>query len=345
MQKQKLFQAILIIILIILLYLSFLIIKPFLTPILLSFVIAYLFYPVYSWLKSRLSKHFKGLHAKTRERLASVIMVTLIFLIIVVPSAFLITTLIQQTTSTYQLLQGMKIGNGLNSILSHWGLTFSGVLEALGKNLQQYIVTSASNIISGVTSLFIDLSIFFFLLFFVFIEGKVWVTASLKSIPLKKEHKEGLFDQVQNVTHAILYGYFLTAVIQGLLGAVMLLIFRVPNALFWGVVMMILSFLPIVGTPIVWIPIALVELIKSNYIAGVGILVIGFLILINVDNFIRPKLIGKKAKLSTPLVFLGVLGGLALFGFIGIILGPLVLALLITTIDFFSPRSQALSRK
>ena len=325
MEHARIFQYAALGLFFLLLYLSFLIVQPFLTAIIVGLVLAYLFYPVY-----------KGLKFVFRSKaLTSFLMIVLILALIIIPTAFITASLVQQSIDQYQLLATMNLPGVFNGFLSQFGLTFDGVVGTVSFNVRNYFLSSVPDILNGFAKMVLGLFIMFFILFFAFMNGEEWVAAVKSAVPLEPEHKERLFEQVKNVTRGVLYGQFLTAVIQGALGGLMFYIFGIPNAVFWGVIMIILSFIPFLGTPIVWVPAGIIALAKGDYVAGIGVIAAGFLIVMNIDNVLKPRLIGGRARLSTPVVLLGVFGGLALFGFIGLVLGPLILALFQTTLTFF----------
>jgi predicted PurR-regulated permease PerM len=109
----------------------------------------------------------------------------------------------------------------------------------------------------------------------------------------------------------------------------------VPNALFWGSIMIITAFLPVLGTPIIWVPAAVGLLLDGQMARGVGLMAVGATIVMNIDNFIRPRLVSGRTSIHPVLILVGVLGGLRLFGFVGMLVGPLVLALLIAFVKFY----------
>ena len=137
------------------------------------------------------------------------------------------------------------------------------------------------------------------------------------------------------LTQAVLYGQVMTAVIQGALGGIALFIFGVPNWIFWGAIMIIMAFLPVLGTPLIWVPAAVGLILDGEMARGVGLLIFGATIVMNIDNFIRPRLVSGRTKVHPVLILIGVLGGLKIFGFIGMLIGPLVLALLMALIKFY----------
>jgi predicted PurR-regulated permease PerM len=147
--------------------------------------------------------------------------------------------------------------------------------------------------------------------------------------------KESLFYELRTITQAVLYGQVMTALIQGGLGALGLLIFGVPNWLFWGAIMMLTAFIPLLGTPIVWGPAALSLILGGATARGIGLLIYSGALVMNIDNFLRPRLMSGRTKVHPVLILIGVLGGLQVFGFVGLLVGPLVLALLVAFVRFY----------
>ena len=336
MDRERVFTWVLIVLLLLLLYLSFLILQPFLTYVVLALVLAYLFHPLYRVFAKRMP------HA-----IAATLMIILVLVLIFVPATYIVAKLVGESIAAYNSLSGAALGQAttlFNDLLGMAGLSSEQALQAIGGAVRDYFVGAAPSLLSSVAATLLGLFVMFFLMFFAFLDGETWVVAAKEAVPMTRSHKERLFARIGSVTHGVVYGQFLTAVIQGAAGGLLFFVFGVPNPVFWGFIMIILSFIPVLGTPLVWVPAAVIELLRHDYVVGFGILLIGTVIMLVVDNVLRPRLIGGRARLSTPLVLLGVLGGLQLFGFIGLILGPLVLALLQTTLAFFhetAPRKRA----
>ena len=138
-----------------------------------------------------------------------------------------------------------------------------------------------------------------------------------------------------DVIYATIYGVIITAIIQGIIGTIGLLIFGVQNPILWGMVMIILAMLPFVGAGLVWFPAAIIKIAGGDLFNGFGLLFYGLFIVSTIDNMIRPKLIGARANIHPVVILLGVLGGLAVFGLMGLIIGPLCLSILMVFIDFY----------
>jgi predicted PurR-regulated permease PerM len=175
----------------------------------------------------------------------------------------------------------------------------------------------------------------FFVMFYGFREGQSFITYLKNLLPLEAGLKDSLFHQMRTVTQAVLYGQVLTAVIQGALGGLGLLVCGVPNALFWGAIMMITAFLPLLGTPLIWVPAGVGLIMDGSMTRGILLLIYGATIVMNIDNFLRPRLVSGRSNVHPVLILIGVLGGLRVFGFIGMLVGPLVLAILVALIKFY----------
>jgi predicted PurR-regulated permease PerM len=171
---------------------------------------------------------------------------------------------------------------------------------------------------------------FFFmvaLLFFLFRDGESMVTRFWEMVPLKQEDKTILASTVDRVVSAVLYGIVLTCVVQGTLGGIGFALAGLPSSVFFGAVMIVCSFIPIIGAALIWIPAALYLLFTGEVGSGLFLVIWCTVMVSSIDNVIRPFFISGKAKIPLLVILLGVLGGLATMGFLGVIVGPLVLAI------------------
>jgi predicted PurR-regulated permease PerM len=153
------------------------------------------------------------------------------------------------------------------------------------------------------------------------------------------------------ITSATIYGQIMLSLVQGALGGLGFLIFGVSSPILWGLVMAIFAFLPVIGTAFIWVPAGLILLVNgllshSNSLLwrGIGLLLYGALIVSTVDNLLRPRIVGRKAHMHPVLVLLGVLGGLQAFGFLGFVIGPLILALLMTFVRIYEREKHEITR-
>ena len=325
--KKKIFTTFFILILLITIILSFMIIWPYLSYILLAIIIAYSLKPLYHVTLRKVKK----------EWLASTIMLIIVFLIIIIPSALLMTKLISQSYNALSNINNEaieKVSTRLSEMIGTQLDLTTSFLEATTK-LKDYVINQGLNIITSTIDIFIGIAIMFFVMYYLFKDGHE-ITENIKSvIPLKEKYREVLMGEIGIVTNAVIYGQLITGIIQGTLAGIGFFIFGIPNAVFWGFIMIILSFLPVIGAYLIYIPAGIIELINQHYVSGLGIIIYGSIIVSQIDNVIKPLIISKRAKLNPALVFIGVLGGLKVFGFIGFLLGPLILALLLVMLKTF----------
>jgi predicted PurR-regulated permease PerM len=300
---------------------------PFIRYIVLAGILTYALFPIYRFILQR----------TRRPGLSAGLTVVLALLLMILPTAYLVSELVDQVSGAYNTFQAnslRQVGDYLNG-LTNGRLDFQEVLNSMLDQVRQSIVTMAPNVLGSISELLLGLFIMFFVMFYGFREGHGFIRYIKSLLPLETELKDSLFDEMRTVTQAVLYGQVFTAVIQGGLGGVLLLIFGVPNALFWGAIMMITAFVPVLGTPIIWVPAGVGLILDGDTTRGVLLLIFGATIVMNIDNFLRPKLVSGRSHVHPVLILIGVLGGLKVFGFIGLLVGPLILAILVALVKFY----------
>jgi predicted PurR-regulated permease PerM len=205
----------------------------------------------------------------------------------------------------------------------------------LTEALKNFLVRAAPNVLGSLSEATLGMFIMFFVLFYLFRESQESYERLRALIPLAPTLKDKLIEEVTSVTWAVVYGQVMTGLIQGTLGGIGLLIFGAPNPILWGFMMIIFSFLPVVGTALIWVPAGIFLILSGATFRGIGLLIWGGVLVTNVDNFVKPRLISGRSNIHPVTVLLGVLGGLKLFGFIGLVVGPLILALFIALVHFY----------
>ena len=331
-----------------LIFISFLIIKPFLTPVLAGLILSYIFYPIYRRINSKLNK----------KNLSSLITCVLVVLVITLPIAFALNTISKEAYTVY-LLSRQKLASG--NMLPECKPPEKAICGAVNyvaakandpktryhfettiKQFTSRITSSISNIFFTIPSLMVDLFIMFFAAFFLFRDGAIFLDKIERILPLKAEDRQKVFKKLDDTAYAVIYGSIIIAVAQGALGGIGFFIFGVPSPILWGLVMMLASLIPYIGSSIVWLPASLMLIINGYIdmeagiiIKGVLLMLYGIFIVSTIDNILKPKLIGDKSGLHPLLVLLGVVGGLKFLGIIGVIVGPMIIALLVTFIKIY----------
>jgi len=160
------------------------------------------------------------------------------------------------------------------------------------------------------------------------------------ALPLRREQSEAIILRTQQVVSASVYGVVTIAVIQGILGGLMFWILGIPSPLLWAVLMAFVCMIPVAGSFLVWLPLSIYLMIGGHWAKAVVLIVWGALVISTIDNFLRPKLVGGQTKLHELFVFFSVLGGISVFGLLGIVLGPVVLAITLGLLQTFQKQQE-----
>ncbi len=336
LSKRKLSPWFLFGLLLIIGWVSLRVVSVFLDYVLVAVFLAYLTYPAYPWLLRYL---------KNRQ-LAAISLLLVISAVVIVPMGFLIAELASE-------LQGISqsIGeDGFQDIADEARSRFNELLgrnatadpqdDVLLSNIEANAQRFASNVVSDLFAALaeglIGIFVLLYVMYYTYVDGPRLYRFAQDTLPLNEAHRELLFHEIGLVVKAVMYGQVLTALIQAVIGGIGFWIFGIPNVVFWSVIMFILALLPVVGPPLVWVPASLyLLLIQGDTFNGIGLAIYSAILVSTVDNIIRPKLIGARARVHPVVVLLGVLGGIAVFGFSGLILGPLVLSIFITILEVY----------
>jgi predicted PurR-regulated permease PerM len=194
----------------------------------------------------------------------------------------------------------------------------------------------------GTLDFFVAFFLMVYMLFFLFRDGEQLTQTISRAIPLHPQHTRRLLTQFATVVRATVKGNIVLALVQGALGAVAFWVLGLPGAILWGAVMAVLSLLPAVGAAIVWGPVAAYYLLSGDVLRGVGLIVWGTVVIGLIDNFLRPRLVGRDTRLPDYLVLVSTLGGLVVFGLNGFVIGPVIAAVFLVSWEMLaSVRQQA----
>jgi len=191
---------------------------------------------------------------------------------------------------------------------------------------------------TGITNVFAVLLDFVFMLFttfFFLMDGTAFLDKAQDYLPFNEAQKRRLTNQVKDMVISTVYGGVVIAIIQGLLGGVAFYMIGIEAPALWGVAMSVTSFVPVLGTFAIWGPTAGYLVFQGDYLHGVGLFLFGALVIGSVDNILKPLIIGSRTKMPTILILFSVLGGIRFFGMIGLVMGPLIIALFISVVELF----------
>jgi predicted PurR-regulated permease PerM len=342
------------IVLALMLWLTWLVFRPFVIFMITGVFLAVLAIPIDRFWEKLFQKDQAATERKRRrrDRVAAGMSILTLFLIITVPLILLGFALFNDAQNAVERINEGEVDRIIDAGLDVFypeqtQEERNATVETVWKELAPRI-TSALNQVTGalfqfVGDLFIATTVILFVVYYILTDGNQLVAYIKRAAPLPAAQVSFLLEEAHQGLRAVFVGQILTSAIQGGLGGIGFLITGVPSAILWAVVMAILSLLPVVGAFLVWVPAVLYLFLQGEVWQGVFLLAWGVLIVSQVDNFLRPKLIGSRANIHPVFVLLGVLGGVAAFGFIGLFLGPLLVGATLSVLrvwekDYLDPK-------
>ena len=320
------------------------ILSPFIGAILWSILLAFLLYP--------LNRRFRV--ALGDRRGAAALVLTFGFVVLMLGPALAVTvTFVNQATALFKQLQATagryeiaRPSDLLRVPFVHqflqWAETMTPVsaeqvqawlVSAVTALLQVAVAASGVFVVEALTSL-VSLVIAVFLLFFFLRDGEQMVDGALALVPLEAERRTHLVDHLSAVTRAVVFGSLITAIVQGTLVGVSFALVGLPSPVVFAVLAMLAALVPLFGTALIWVPATGVLLAQRRWGAAIFMLAWSIVVVSGSDNVVRPLFISGRAQISTLPVFLGLAGGLSAFGPIGIVLGPVIVALVLALLRF-----------
>jgi predicted PurR-regulated permease PerM len=319
------------------------ILLPFFAPLAWAVFIAFLLYPLHRWLVEKL---------RGRENVSAALLTLATFLILIGPLTAVGAAFAAQAAELLRFAQRLATDHRLSELADLASLPVLGTMlkwlqDSLGVSLdqiQQWAVEGARTVLGFLASLggkvflgtlgtVVGFVLMMFILFFAIRDGQRMLVTLRALIPMPAKHKARLFDHLAAVTRALVYGTVVTSLGQGALIAVGFAIIDLPSPIVFGVLAALFAIVPMAGTPVVWVPAVIWLAVEQRWVGAIFLLVWGGGVA-TIDNFVRPILVAGRAEVGALMVFIGVLGGISAFGPIGVIAGPLVLALVIALVRF-----------
>ena len=316
--------------------------KPFLTDILVAAILVSIFYSPYL----KLTKFLKG-----RQNLAALLMCLFLVMLIIIPTVRLVIYAGQESVNAYAQAVNFFNDHSVDGVLQPSALpdklfgvmdvsqyydneAFKNVFLDVLKKSSNWLLSGATILVKGTTSFVVSLFIIIVTMFFFFIDGKKMMERLMYFSPLPNAYDREIFQKFRAVSYTTILSTFVTAGAQGAIGAIGFAIVGFP-AFLAGVVVALLSLLPYLGSMIFYVPVGLYYLMVGKIWQGVFVLLWGAVIIGNVDNIIRAYMIKGKAQVNPIFVVFSILGGIALFGFWGVVLGPLVVSIAVTIFHIY----------
>jgi len=330
------------------LYLVYQILAPFLDTLGWAGVIGIATYPLYRRLRNR----FPG-----RDTIAASIMTPLVVMTLVVPFVLFIFILGGEVSQVYQHLEKVTAAGGsdvlgtlsrnsviqpvlerIQPLLDMLDIELGNTLLPALKSLATFLLGYSTAILKNVFLMIIKLVLMVITLFFLYRDGESFLRRFLSVLPLEEAESDVLLDTVRRVLSAVIYGILLTCLVQGILGGIGFWFTGLPSPILFGALMAVAALVPVVGTALIWLPGALWLLAGGEVVMGIVLLAWGMIVVGMIDNLLRPLFISGRAHLSLFIIALGVLGGVFAFGPLGVVTGPIVLALFLAVFEIYARR-------
>lgn len=332
--RRQFYSTFLLLILAVSLVLAYIVLRPFVDILIIGVVLSALFRPVHH----RVERLCGG-----RATLAALITTTFIFSCLIIPVFFFLGALLAQGVQSLNALQAKLATTDFNALFSHesvapyltWvqehlpfldvkKLALQADLLSLSKNAGQFLLDSGTTILGNVFVVTMNFVILIFVLFFLIRDGEAMFGYARYLLPLSTDQENRIFRQLDDVAKSVILGAFIIALAQGAAGGLGLFIVGI-KPFFWGCMMGFASLVPVVGTAIIWLPVAIYLMLTGQWQWGLFLIGWGAVVVSSIDSIIRPILMQNRSKMSTFWVFLAIIGGIKFFGALGILYGPLVL--------------------
>ncbi|EPM6342708.1 TPA: AI-2E family transporter [Vibrio parahaemolyticus] len=322
----------------------YLLVEPYINSIVMAFIISLLMFPVHEWFERKMPKH---------KNSASLLTCVVLTFIIVIPLLFVFAAIVQQGSVFSQNTYKWVTNGGIQDIFQHpWVIKGLSIVneylpfdkiepKAIAEKIGQFATTFGSNLVAisakilgDATNFLMDFFLMLFVLFFLLRDHDKIISAIRHILPLSRSQEDRILTEIEQVSKSAVMGSFLTAIAQGLAGGIGMWLAGFPG-LFWGTMMGFASFIPVVGTALIWIPAAAYLFLTGDITWAIFLTAWSVVIVGSIDNLLRPLLMQGSAGMNTLMIFFSLLGGLHLFGLIGLIYGPLIFAVTMVLFNIY----------
>ncbi len=340
MKKERINKVVLLVLVagISLLFLSM--IKQFLMPLFMAGLFSAMASPMHKWLSRKLNN---------RQHMASVLMIFGIITLVLVPLSLLVGVVVAQAVSVSQSItpwiqsfinEPSQLAGYLENIpyYDHIVLYRDVIIEKAGLvvgNISSFLIDSLSSVTKLTVNAVFSSVIMLYVMFYFFTSGEILLERILYFLPLQDRDERVLLMRFTSVASATIKGTLIIGILQGSICGIAFAVAGIHGPVFWGTLMAVMSIIPAFGTAIIWLPAVIILALAGDYFGVLVLLVLCGAVAGNLDNVVRPRLVGKDTKMHDLFVLFGTLGGLSMFGILGIIIGPIVAALFITLWEIY----------
>ena len=317
-------------------------IQDFAEPLFWAAILAILFYPLYRWWFEMLGH---------RASLAAFVTLLLILIMVILPLGLVGLAVTREAAGLYERMAAGEIDvqapirliertlPRVSEYLARFGIDGQRITQSLSSaavTASRFVASQALTIGQDAFRFSISFFLMLYLLFFFLRDGHRLIAAIMHALPLGHEREQHLFAKFAEVSRATMKGTLVVGLVQGTLGGLFFWILGLKAAVFWGVIMTLLSLLPAVGSALIWVPAAIILFATGHIVKGIILLAAGILLIGLVDNLLRPMLVGRDTQIPDYLILLATLGGLTVFGLSGFVIGPIIAGLFLAVWDLFA---------
>ncbi len=332
MIDEKSFNRIAIIIIVaVLLVLTFLILRPILISTIFALILSFIFYPLHKRIRSLVKS----------KNLSALIICLILLAIIIVPLVFFMPLIVRQSVQIYTFLQGEDFLTPAYALINKLFVSpdiskdLIVGLNSFTAKLADSFLNKFQDIILGSPAILVHLLIILFVFFFGLRDGEEFVAYIQSLSPLSKESEKKVFQQFKDITYSVIYGNILVGIVHGLAAGFALFILGIPNAVILTLLAIFFSVIPLLGPWLVWVPVDIYLFSVGRTTEAVGLLIYGLVVISWIDNIIRPLIVSRRTKINSAVILVSMIGGLFVFGVLGLVLGPLIISYLILIIETF----------
>ncbi len=314
--------------------LAFFVVKPVSMAIIYGVLLAYITHPIHKFLVKKIKN----------ETVSAFIVCIGLFIIIIAVIAVILGSLFSQAIDLYASLKDQDFATAIANLIPRSLLSpemSSSLVDNIRSSVSNLILNFLGKFNSFITELpilFLKLAVTIFVFFFSLRDGEKAI-AYLKSVsPLKKETEEKFFKKFRDVTNSVLLGQIFVGVVQGTVAGIGFFVFGIPNALLLTLLSVLASIIPMIGPSIIWVPTLIFLLVSGRTETAFIFLIYNLFFTSLIDNIIRPMIVSKRTQINIAIIIIGMIGGILVFGIIGLIIGPLILAYVLLVIEIYKKK-------
>tara|TARA_Y100000310_G_scaffold344189_1_gene455627 strand:- start:2428 stop:3456 length:1029 start_codon:yes stop_codon:yes gene_type:complete len=314
--------------------LTILILWPIATAIVTGLILSYIFYPLYN----------KVFSITKKKNISALIIILFAILVILIPTWFLLPLFIKQIFDLYLYLQTFDINLFFQTLFpsiaeTDFSQSLANSVNTFVSNFVTLTLSSSSKIFLNFTEFALKSVVVFFVLFFGMRDAELFSDYVKSLSPFSKTTEKDLSTKFKDITSSVIRGFILVGILQGILVGIGLFILGVPQALLLTITAIFTSIIPVLGAWVVWIPAVIYLFVKGSIIKAILLAIYGGIFVSWIDNILRPYIVSRKTKISSVIIVVGMIGGLLVFGILGLIIGPLILSYLFLILDAYRNRS------